>query len=130
MGAQGWNRVTGGQPQVGENLGNYPGIFDGGDDRHGAATVRTVCQIDLEHPFMQLAEIQAYLDANPLDDYDRLFQLGHSIALPQRFCLLETRWVDVLIRYENYNEFTIPKWKAFDEIKAYFGQIVGKSIYH
>ncbi len=34
---------SGGQPQMGENLGSRPGIFDGGDDRQGAATVRTVC---------------------------------------------------------------------------------------
>ncbi len=41
-------RGSGGQSQVGENLGNYPGIFDGGDDRHGTATVRTVCQEEIE----------------------------------------------------------------------------------
>ncbi len=35
-------RGSGGQAQVGEDLGNYPGIVDGGDERHGAATVRTV----------------------------------------------------------------------------------------
>ncbi len=41
---------------MGENPGNYPGIFDGGDERQGAATVRTVCHIDLKHPFEQLAQ--------------------------------------------------------------------------
>jgi len=37
---------SGGQPQMGEDLGNYPGIFDGGDDRHGAATMVTVSHSD------------------------------------------------------------------------------------
>jgi len=32
----GWG--SGGQSQMGENLGHHRGIFDGGDDRHGAAT--------------------------------------------------------------------------------------------
>ena len=30
---------------MGGDLGNHRGIFDGGDDRHGAAIVRTVCQL-------------------------------------------------------------------------------------
>ena len=34
------------------------------------------------------------------DDYDRLIQMCDSLALPDRFCLLETRFVDVALRYE------------------------------
>ena len=38
---------------MGEDLGNHGGMFDGGDDRQGAAAVRTLFNIDSEHPFEQ-----------------------------------------------------------------------------
>ena len=78
----------------------------------------------------EIAEVQQFLKSHTYDDYDHLFQLCDSIALPDRFCLVETRWVDVLMRYQNFNEFTIPKWRAIDEVKAHFDQLVGHSIYH
>ena len=42
-----------------ENLGNDCGLFDGGDERQGATTLRTGGQFDLEHPFEQLGPAQA-----------------------------------------------------------------------
>ena len=36
-----------------EDLGNHGGIFDGGEDRQGAATVGTLFNIDSKHPFEQ-----------------------------------------------------------------------------
>jgi hypothetical protein len=77
----------------------------------------------------EIAEVQAFLDSHPYDDYDRLFQLCDSIALANGFCLLETRWVDVLMRYQNYNEYTLPKWQAIANIKRDFDKIAGQSIY-
>ena len=34
-----------------EDLGNHGGMFDGGEDRQGAAAVGTLFNIDSEHPF-------------------------------------------------------------------------------
>ncbi len=43
--------MTGEQPEMGENLGNYRGLFDGGNDFQGAATVGAVFDVDIEYPF-------------------------------------------------------------------------------
>jgi len=43
----GWARVA-------KNLGNYRGLFNGGDERQGSTTVGTGGHVDLEHPFEQL----------------------------------------------------------------------------
>jgi hypothetical protein len=45
----GWG--SGGQTQVGEDLGNHHGIFNGSDDRQGVAALRIGCHVDREHPF-------------------------------------------------------------------------------
>lgn len=50
---------AGGQPQMPENLDAHRGHIDGGNKRHGAATVRTCCHVDLEHPLEQLGPTQA-----------------------------------------------------------------------
>lgn len=42
------------EAKMGENLGPHRGIFDGGDDRQGAATVRTVGHVDREQTGMSL----------------------------------------------------------------------------
>jgi len=36
-----------------ENLGDHSGIFDGSDDRQGAAALGTPFDIDIEYPFEQ-----------------------------------------------------------------------------
>jgi len=46
-------RGPGGQAEMGEDLGDHGGIFDGGDDLQGAAAVGVVLNIDIEHPFEQ-----------------------------------------------------------------------------
>ncbi len=40
-----------GQAQMGEALDDHRGLFDGGNERQGAATVRTGGHVDLEHSF-------------------------------------------------------------------------------
>ena len=55
-----------GQPQLGENLGNHCRVFDGGDERHLAAKVRTVCHVDFKHPFEQLGPAVGVPVAHPL----------------------------------------------------------------
>lgn len=62
------------------------------------------------------------------DDYDRLVQLCDALALPTGFCLLEKRFVDVAIRY-GMHPATIDRWKRTLEIKAYFEEKTGCSIY-
>lgn len=73
--------------------------------------------------------IQDYLKQITYDDYDRLFQLCDSLALPEGFCLVEKRWVDVLMRYQNFTEFTVPKWQAIAKIKHDFEAMIGVNIY-
>ncbi|MBA2593664.1 MAG: hypothetical protein H0U97_16010 [Gammaproteobacteria bacterium] len=43
-------RCPGGQAEVGEDLRNDGAMFDGGDDRQGAAAMATAFQVDLEPP--------------------------------------------------------------------------------
>ncbi len=62
------------------------------------------------------------------DDYDRLAQLCDALATPAGFCLLETRFVDVALRY-GVHPATIPRWKAVLDIKAHFEGIIGCSVY-
>lgn len=45
----GWG--SSGQPQMGEDLDHHGGLLDGGNERQGAAALRTVGHVDLEHPF-------------------------------------------------------------------------------
>lgn len=61
------------------------------------------------------------------DDYDKLAQMCDSLALPDGFCFLEKRFVDVAMRY-GVNEYTTKRWGAIYDIKKYFEKIVGKSI--
>ena len=77
----------------------------------------------------ELDEIQRYLDGIRYTDYDRLLMLCDALALPSGFCLIEKRLVDVLMRYRNFNEFTIQKWDAYFELKAYFERKMSVSIY-
>ena len=46
-------RCSDGQAEVGEDLGDHGGMFDGGDDLQGAAALGAVFHIDLEHSFEQ-----------------------------------------------------------------------------
>ena len=50
---------AGGQVQMAKNLDNHCGIFNGGNERHGATALRTGGQIDFKHPFEQLRPTQA-----------------------------------------------------------------------
>jgi len=77
----------------------------------------------------EIDELKAALEACRYDDYDRLVQLCDSIAIPEGFCLMEKRLVDVVLRYKNFDEFTLLKWEAYFKIKADLETRIGTSIY-
>ena len=62
------------------------------------------------------------------DDYDRLIQLCDALALPEGFCLLEKRFVDVALRYGT-PPATTARWKKILEIRDMFEEKIGGSIY-
>ncbi len=74
------------------------------------------------------AEVDAFLKTAVYDDYDRLVQLCDALALPTGFCLLETRFVDVALRYG-----TLPgladRWRAVLAIKKHFEALMGCPLY-
>ena len=72
--------------------------------------------------------VEQYLAAAVYDDYDRLIQLCDSICLPQGFCLMEKRLVDVVLRY-GVNEYTLPRWRAYLQVKHIIEERIGRSIY-
>jgi hypothetical protein len=57
-----------------------------------------------------------------------LIQLCDALTLPGGFCLLEKRLTDVALRY-GCNEWTVERWRAFIEIRKYFENRIGESIY-
>lgn len=73
--------------------------------------------------------IDEYLAAVTYDDYDRLLQLCDALALPDGFCLLEKRMVDVVMRH-GINDTTVARWEALFELKRYFDAQTGDSIYN
>lgn len=74
-------------------------------------------------------EIKAYLmDCGEANDYDRLIQMCDALATDYGFVILEKRFVDVTLRYgimENY----IKSWNVIFEMKDYFENLIGCSIY-
>lgn len=69
-----------------------------------------------------------FVESAEYDDYDRLVQLCDALALPNGFCLLEKRFVDVAIRY-GIQPVMAERWKATLELKAYFEARMGCCIY-
>ncbi len=76
----------------------------------------------------QYAFLRDYLAGTEYDDYDRLIILCDSLATAEGFCILEKRWVDTTRRYGVF-PFTVERWNRTSEIKAYFEQKTGRSIY-
>lgn len=72
--------------------------------------------------------IQNYIDSLEYNDYDRLIQLCDAISFPDGPTYIEKRLVDVVMR-RGFNDLTIPKWKAFLELKKYFDEKTGMDIY-
>jgi hypothetical protein len=52
-------RCSGGQAEMGEDLGDHGGMLDGGDDLQGSAALGAVFQVDVEQPFEQSGPARA-----------------------------------------------------------------------
>ena len=72
--------------------------------------------------------IKDFLEQREYDDYDRLIQLCDAVSFPKGSTYIEKRLVDVVMR-RGFNDLTIPKWKAFFDLKAYFDEKAGEDIY-
>lgn len=72
--------------------------------------------------------IKTFIKNTVYDDYDRLIQLCDALALSDGATHIEKRLVDVVMR-RGFNDLTIPKWKAFLELKDYFDRKTGTDIY-
>ncbi|GAA0783546.1 HD domain-containing protein [Hathewaya limosa] len=72
--------------------------------------------------------VKEYLSKTEETDYDKLIKLCDYLSLPSGFVLIEKRLVDISLR-GGFNEYTIPRWKSTFEIKKYFEEKIGKSIY-
>jgi hypothetical protein len=72
--------------------------------------------------------VKDYLSNTEETDYDKLIKLCDYLSLPSGFVLIEKRIVDIALR-GGINEYTIPRWKSTFEIKKYFEEKIGKSIY-
>ena len=68
------------------------------------------------------------LERKEYDDYDRLIQLCDAISLPTGACIMEKRFVDVVMRHGIY-AFTVKKWEKYIEIKKYFDSLCGCNLY-
>ncbi len=72
--------------------------------------------------------VKKYLADIVYDDYDKLIIVCDSIADAQGFCMLEKRFVNSTRRYGTF-PFTVERWNATFDMKAYFEQIMNCSIY-
>ena len=73
--------------------------------------------------------VRQVLEERDFDDYDRLIQLCDAISLPTGPCILEKRFVDVVMRH-GMESFTTDKWKAYYQIKGHFDALCGCNIYN
>jgi len=83
-------------------------------------------KIDCTHE--QAEFLGNYLKDIEYDDYDRLIQLCDALSLPQGAVVMEKRFVDVAMRH-GLPDFTISRWQANYDLKAYFNKKAGCSIY-
>ena len=72
--------------------------------------------------------IQAFLENVVYNDYDRLIQLCDAISFPDDPTYIEKRLVDVVLR-RGFNDYTLPKWKEFLNLKDYFDNKTQTDIY-
>lgn len=74
----------------------------------------------------KLLEMKTLLAGMVYDDYDRLIQLCDALAMAEGIVDIETRMLDVKVRYGYYPQ---EKWDNNLWLKAYFEERAGKNIY-
>ena len=79
-------------------------------------------------PEADKAFLERYVAEAEYDDYDYLVQLCDALALPTGFCLLETRFVDVALRY-GLQPCMPDRWRRYLALKAHFEELMGCSLY-
>ncbi len=82
--------------------------------------------IDIEQDQYQLLE--EHLKSLQYDDYDRLIQLCDALAFPGGVVAIETRLMDVILRYGT-NELTALKYRAIYDLKRYFESKMNINVY-
>jgi putative nucleotidyltransferase with HDIG domain len=73
-------------------------------------------------------EMEQFISNRNYNDYDKLIILCDSLALPDRLCILEQRFVDTTIRYGVF-PFTVLRWTATYDLKKYFEAKMDCSLY-
>lgn len=72
--------------------------------------------------------VRNFLNQTTYNDYDKLIQLCDGLANDSGFCLMEKRLVSVSLRH-GFNALTLQNWQARFDIKKYFEEKIGQSIY-
>ena len=83
----------------------------------------------------ELEIIKTFLENCEYNDYDRLIQFCDCISMEDKYVLIEKRLVDVVLRYNLKNQVPLgipllQKWQKYLEIKDYFANMIGESIYN
>ena len=78
--------------------------------------------------------VKTFLGNCEYNDYDRLIQLCDCITMEDKYVLIEKRLVDVVLRYNLKSQVSLgipllQKWQRYLEIKDYFTNMIGESIY-
>jgi hypothetical protein len=88
----------------------------------------TVCDGTWDTTPAEYAFLRQAVAAATYDEYDRLIQLCDALSLPDGFCLLEKRLVDVALRH-GVSDQTPTRWRALFDLRDRFSAAVGGSIY-
>jgi hypothetical protein len=72
--------------------------------------------------------VEEYINSVEYDEYDLLIQLCDSLVLPEGFTLIEKRFVGTALK-SGINSLILCKWRVVLEIKKYFENKMGCSIY-
>ena len=75
-----------------------------------------------------MAFIEQYIADVHYDLYDRLIQLCDALSMAEGIVLLEKRFVNVAVRYGT-NQYTLPRWRVYFQIKDDLEKSMGQSIY-
>ena len=76
----------------------------------------------------EMAFIERYVTNVRFNLYDRLIQLCDALSMADGIVLLEKRFVNVALRYGT-NQYMLPRWQVYFQIKEDLEKIIGQSIY-